>query len=227
MNYEDFRATWNDALQASGLIEIPFSSQETVNAASMDRNYQVFVTSTQGYTHPRAFSVSAKLSYRWDALLTARFATTEEDMLIGIYGRKQLPKTLMPLLRLDVQFQANINHNVLFPIPDNSALHKWVDTVFSSVFPLFPTDIDESAAMPEVYSWCQEPEVQLICSDNGQFFLKGLSMAAAQMIKLPRQWDDPHRRPDPSPEEALITLFESVYQGLEVWQNALEALVVS
>jgi len=65
-----------------------------------------------------------------------------------------------------------------------------------------------------ILSWCGEPEVQLSCSPGGQLYFQKVSLPTYQMIRLPRQWDDPQRR-DPRPAKDLVEFFHQVKEALQ------------
>ena len=75
MNYDTFRALWHEALSASGLL--PFSPRpaESIDVHGMNRTYRIYV-STPDRRHTRPFHVTATLGWRWEALHSARTATT-------------------------------------------------------------------------------------------------------------------------------------------------------
>ena len=228
MNYETFRSLWSQTLGARDLKLFEHTIQETMDTVSLKRSYRALVRRQQERSAPSPFSVSAELTWDWDALLTARFATTEEDMLTEVFGRKRRPKnTLAPWLRLDVRLLAMVQGDGFYPFPGSSAWRDWAAMVFADVSPHFPNVMEGDPEMPSVVSWCQEPEIQLTCSAGGQLYLLGASLAAAQIIHMPRQWDDTQRRPDPDPQKQLIEFFRRVQSGLEAWQGALDELLTT
>ena len=92
MNYETFRTLWAQSLRICDLKLAEHTVQETLNPVSLRRSYRALVRQLPESSAPAPFSVSAELSWDWDALLTARFATTEEDVLTEFFGRKRRPK---------------------------------------------------------------------------------------------------------------------------------------
>lgn len=100
MDYDAFRRVWNEELAQSRLLVFP-SANETLDLRSMERSYSTFVEPAGGQG-AEPFHVSAKLSWRWDALQTARAATTEDDMLGQLLGREQIDdvETERPWLRV-------------------------------------------------------------------------------------------------------------------------------
>jgi hypothetical protein len=71
------RDHWHEALQAASLLTtFPLWPTETIDLPTMDRTYRVMLP-WHRQTEAKRFSVTATLSWNWDALLSARFATTE------------------------------------------------------------------------------------------------------------------------------------------------------
>ena len=228
MMYETFRTLWTQALKACDLQLFEHTIQETLDPVSLKRSHRALARRQRESNELPPFSVSVELTWEWDALLTARFATTEEDVLTELFGRKQRPKyTQAPWLRLDVRLLARVQGDGFYPFPGSSAWRDWTAMVFAEVSPHFPNVMDDDPKMPSVVSWCQEPEIQLTCSASGQLYLLGVSLAAAQLIYLPRQWDDLQRRSDPDPQKQLAEFFRRLHAGLGTWQDALDELVTA
>jgi hypothetical protein len=85
MNYDSFRAAWQQALREAGLQPFLFPPTETVDLGRMSRTYQtdIHLGSAQ---QAEPFYVTASLTWTWDALQSARTATTEEDLLMELLG---------------------------------------------------------------------------------------------------------------------------------------------
>ena len=98
MNYDNFRLAWQEAL-AGAVLRIWGFPDEAIVLPDMARTYRTYV-SLGGMPPADAFNVTAELSWEWDALLSARSETTEEDMLMQILGdgRRNAP-TESPWLR--------------------------------------------------------------------------------------------------------------------------------
>lgn len=77
--------------------------------ASLDGSHREVIRRAIRRPARRAVHISAALEYRWDALQTARTATTEEDMLQELLGldRTRKPRTEKPWLRVDVTLRAS------------------------------------------------------------------------------------------------------------------------
>ncbi len=119
MRYEEFKAAWDEALRESHLPVIGGSGggEETLELRWLDRRYKVYVEPIGGQ-HVEPFTVTATLSWRWKAELTARSATTEEDLLRSLLGREEADEieTEQPWLR-------EMFERV------RSALHAWMEVM--------------------------------------------------------------------------------------------------
>ena len=82
MNYDHFRAVWHETLRAAGLLPSTTRPVETVDLGRMSRTYSVGVELEHAQRF-RPFYVTAGLSWRWDALQSARTATTEWEDCLG------------------------------------------------------------------------------------------------------------------------------------------------
>ena len=228
MDYADFRRNWDESLKRSGLVREKIFAEERLGLTSMDRLYQVVIPYRVGNNSPRLFYITAELNWRWDALLSARFATTEDDLLTELLGRKHPESSEQPFLRVNVGLHASVPRDGFFPFPGSAAWRDWAAEVTSLVAPHFPMVADDDPEHPALNSWLEEPEIQLNCSPGGQLYLLGVSLAAGQMICLPRQWDDPEqRRRDLEPDAQLDELFERLEMGLDAWQGALDELLTA
>jgi hypothetical protein len=81
MQYEAFRAAFYEALRESRLTMIGQWGSESLDLRNLDRTYEVYVHAV-GARKAEPFWPSAKLSFRWVSLTTARTATNEADTLI-------------------------------------------------------------------------------------------------------------------------------------------------
>ena len=124
MDYADFRRSWDEALKRSGLVREKVFVEERLGLTSMDRLYQVVIPYRFGNNSPRLFYITAELSWRWDALLSARFATTEDDLLTELLGRKHPKSSELPILRVDVGLQASVPRDGFFPFPGSAAWRR-------------------------------------------------------------------------------------------------------
>jgi hypothetical protein len=90
------------------------------------RTYRIFVE-LHRLQRARSFHVTAELSWRWDALQTARTATREEDVLEELLGRDgYYLVTERPRLRVDVTLRANLPLDSPLPLRRAEAWRRWV-----------------------------------------------------------------------------------------------------
>lgn len=222
MRYDDFRDCWHDALKKTGLTAtFPLWPTETIDRSTMDRSYSVYLRLTST-PETRPFHVSAKVSWQWDVLLSARFATTEEDMLMQIYGVFGIHEdTDVPWLRVDVTLYATLPPDVVLPMPSAGHWHRWASVVTTRLEPLLPTESNDEM---HIFSWSGEPRVNLDCSTTGQLYLYGVELSGWQGVNLPRQWDDPDKW-DAEPDEQLRDFAHRLNEAMRVWQESLERLL--
>lgn len=228
MNYEEFKELWTWALRESGLpIGGVTPIEETLDLRSTDRHCKSFV-----YAHDRVatFHVSAELGFRWDALQTARTATTEEDLLRTLFRREsQRPRTAHPWLRVDVTLRAATAWGQEVVLPPAPAWQRWARETLGrleTIEPVLPSETIREGrnGLPEVLAWQSEPELQVLCGPAGELKLRGVEVATWQAVELPRRWDDPDRRPDQRPDAQLEAMVRRLRVAMDAWMEALDHL---
>jgi hypothetical protein len=224
MDQSGFLSTWNKALDAAGLNIPVFFQDQSVDLRSMDRTYHAYVHFGLS-SHPfDPFHVAVELSWRWTAFLSARFATTEEDLLMELYGEHGLYEdTDQPWLRVDFTFHAGVQRDLHFPFPSPAVWQKWASSVTSQILPSFAEEFDEDE-YDRFFSYCGEPVIETNCSSSGQFSLFKVSLPAWKGISLPRQWDDPERPPEEDPFDSLVELFAWIRKTAQLWGESLKVL---
>ncbi len=223
MNYDDFRMAWQEALAQARLQTWSFTN-ETITLRNMARAYRTHV-SLGGPSSADAFNVTAELSWEWDALLSARSETVEEDLLMQVLGddRRGTP-TIPPWLRVDVVLHATRPWGKLLPMPAPAVWQRWVAEVGARLDHLLLRDVEDRDDLPAVLAWRGEPETRFICQPDGQLALAAVQVAAWEGILLPRQWDNPERSCEEEPDEQLADLLGRVAQALRVWEEGLRHL---
>lgn len=230
MNYEQFKDCWTFALRESGLpIYFGEPLEETLDLRSTDRCCKTFV-----HMHSNrvaTFNVSAELGFRWEALQTARTRCTEDDMVRQLFGgdRSQYPRTEVPWMRVDVILHASTLCGKEIPMPSNEVWRNWARETLSrleNVEPLLPIEQvrENRKGMLEILAWKSEPELTVLCKPDGALVLRGVEIAAGQVIKLPRKWDDDSRKQDKGPHDQLAALFRRLKASLHGWTQALDHL---
>jgi hypothetical protein len=229
MRYEQFKTAWDDAFRSSGL-SAPFGFTENLDIASTSRTYEVFISPIGGFGSP-PITVMGTLSWRWKALHTARAATTEEDMLAELFGRRDVrrPVTAQPWIRIDILLSATFDYGKEIPFPPPAVWEKWsreASTRLQTIEPLVPKKtVREGQDGLEVLAWAGEPKITAGCTSDGAIRLKAVEWTAWQGITLPRHFDDPDRRPDPLPNQQLIEMFRRVRASLQAWKEMTDHLV--
>jgi hypothetical protein len=222
MNYQQFRDLWHAALQ-SALPRIPHSIApvESIDLDDMSRSYTLIFS---GGLHPKCepFYLTAAIEWNWDALLSARYATTEEDMLMEIFGDFGIyaDDTVPPRLRMDVRLTAGVPDEVAYPLPA-AQWQDWVRQVSDELQSLLPTGYEEDWG---VCAYSDEIQANVKVLKDGQLGLESMTFKAWQTIKLPRQWDHPEKS-DPDPEDALFDFAGRISRALTVLENSLARLV--
>jgi hypothetical protein len=227
MNYDLFRTLWHEALETANLVNLPFQPVETVELDGMSRTHEIAVA-LSGAQPASPFYVTATLSWRWDAALSARSATTEEDLLVDILGQDgYYLVTERPWLRVDVTLNATVPLDSPLPMPGADAWRRWTAEVAARLSPLLPIDCAEAEYPVEdgyrsrVLSARDEPEARLRCDPDGGLYLTGVYLPAWQGIDLPRQWDNSDREPDDWPDDDLADFAARVRQALQEWEECL------
>lgn len=222
MNYQEFRELWHDALQAARLqIPYPIGPTERINLRDMSRTYELVL---YGGSQPKCepFHIAATIEWDWDAVLSARYATTEEDMLMQIFGDfGSHEDTVPPRLRMDVCLSAGVPHGTVYPMPALAQWQRWVRQTSDQLQSLLPTGYDNEGLIC-AYSDPLQATVKLL--EDGQLSLEKVTFKAWQAILLPRQWDDPEKC-DPYPEQTLLDFANRISKALIALENSLAHLV--
>jgi hypothetical protein len=230
MNYDQFKDLWTWALRESGLpIHSGEPLEETLDLRSTDRRCKSFVHLPSDRV--AAFGVSAEVGFRWDVLQTARTRSTEEDMVRQLFGveRSQYPRTEAPWLRVDVILHASTLWGQEIPMPSNEVWRSWTREILSrleNVEPLLPIEQvrENRKGMLEILAWQSEPELKVLCKPDGTLVLRGVEIAAGQVIQLERKWDDRSRKQDKGPHDQLAALFRRLKASLHGWTQTLDHL---
>jgi hypothetical protein len=227
MNYDDFRAAWDEALRRANLLSFHDHPEEVIDTKAMARRYIIRL----GMTHPQPaepFFGSMELRWEWDALKSARTQTIEEDVVVELLGRAdaQNIRTERPWLRVDISLAGKLPLGKPLILPTRE-MGAWVAETIRRVDPLlFPSGRSKSGALP-VDSWRGEPEAQVQFGADGELWLLGVELAAWQAITLPRQWDDREVESDEPPQLQLEAFAQRLHEALQAWKDCLKALVPS
>ena len=223
MNYQEFRDLWHDAIQAARMqIPQPIQPTERINLRDMSRSYELVLFSSL-HLKCEPFHLVATIQWDWDTTLSARYATTEEDLLMEIFGDFGIHDndTVLPQLRMDVCLSASIPYESVYPLPPLAHWQLWVRQASDDLQALLPTGYEADGSIC-AYSGPIEANVKIL--EDGNFSLERVSFKAWQAIKLPRQWDDPEKR-DPYPDGVLLDFAERIAKAISVLENSLARLV--
>jgi len=225
MNYDNFCSLWFDALKSASFpSSFPLWPTENVDTKTMDRSYSIIIHWPSSVQLEGRFNVTASLGWNWDSLLSARFSTTEEDMLMQIFGDFDIHEnTEQPWLRVDISLNAIVSYKHPMPLPYESTWRSWVSEVYSQVSPIFGNEESKSGEEGGTLTWCGEPEARFQCAQSGELFLMGVNLSAFQGINLPRQWDHPDKW-DEGPEQQIDDFFKRVKTLLQAWDDSLRFL---
>lgn len=222
MNYQEFRDMWHDALREARLqIPYPIGPTEQINLLNMSRSYELVI---YGGVHQKSepFHLTATIEWDWDATLSARYATTEEDMLMQIFGDFGIhtEATVPPQLRMDVCLSAGVPYGTVYPMPAVVQWQRWVRQASDELQLILPTGYDEDGGIC-AYSDPIQASVKLL--EDGRLNLESMTFKAWQAIRLPRQWDDPEKR-DPSPVGELQDFARRIARAMNALENSLAGL---
>jgi hypothetical protein len=229
MRYEEFRQAFMLALRESKLGLIGLWPTETIDLRSTDRKLEVHVEPIGG-SDAEPFFVAATISWTWRALDTARSATKEEDMLTELFGRDEAAEILadQPWLRVDIEFRGSLPWGKPLPMPASTAWAAWTREVVGRLErtePLTPEDhvVPNATGALEVLAWQGPPKAEIACNPTAALELEAVTIAAMQLIELPRTLDV-GVEPDDGPEPQLRAMFQRIRAALMAWMQALDHL---
>lgn len=232
MQYEEFRKVFDGALRASGVSMVGASAEETLDTRCLTRRYKTHLESSRREVGP--FYVGAGIWFEWDALMTERGRTPDEQVLSQIIERDpdeyDEVETLRPTIRVDIELRATTLWGKHPPLPNRSAWQAWAKSLQESfegkVALIPPRTIRETLdGRAEVLAWQGEPRADVgVGPLAGELLLRGVYYSAFQLLELPRIIEDSEVEPDPAPNDELQAMFGRVRSGLAVWGEALKEL---
>lgn len=232
VNYDEFKSVFMSALRESGLPMIGLTPEEVLGLRSADRTFTLGVEPIDREIG-RPFHIAATISFRWDAIQTARTLSCEEDLLVELLGREDAQdiETARPSLRVDVKLRASLAWGKGMPMPAPATWAKWSREALGrleTIEPLISEDVmrESPDGYHAILGWQGDPEMKVTCNALGELRLEAISVSAFQMIDLPRKWDDPEREPDDDPHEQLRAMFARVRAALHAWGEVMDHLRV-
>jgi hypothetical protein len=222
VTYDEFKALWLLALRESGLRT--FGVDALTESLELRATARTAESVVEPYHRPDPFTVCAKFRWRWDALHSARTATTEEDLLTELFGRDDgaRARTRRPWLRVDISLHASLPLSQPMPLPSKATWATWVRDVIhtlASRTPIVPRDTfrEDGQGQLEILAYQGEPEASVLCMPDGELKLDAVEVSAWQAIELVRKWSDSSRRPDKGVGEQLDQMFARVKTALGAW----------
>ena len=181
MNYQEFVDLWRSAwCQTRFQLLHTLNPVETIDIHSMERTYNTaYVWPTMGLTAP--FSGCVEISWTWNALLTARPSTTEEDFLMETYGEFGIHEdTVPPWLRIDILFETYAS---FVPLPFLTSWQNWIAEVNAKVNPTLLQEDFSVEDTPLSYSWRGEPDSKSATRSDHIFWSKRRNLPSICPLK--------------------------------------------
>lgn len=233
VKYEEFRSQLVENLIEAGLSPIG-GADETLSPRSVDRQFEGHYAQHGEFAGAgrKPLFVTATVSFRWNALLAARFETTEEDFAMQVFGDfDAVDRVVMeePSLRLDTTLTASLNFDKSAPMPDARRLRSFTKEALGRLesterlLPKSTSDIDERGNLI-VLSWQGEPQVEARLTPAGELRLHAVKISAFEIIPLPRHFDDHERDVDEPVEGRLKSLASRIHAALTAWGQATDHL---
>jgi hypothetical protein len=230
MDYDEFKSSIMAALHESRLPILGLAPGEVLDLHGLQRTFTVGVEPLDPDIG-KPFHVAATISFRWDAIQTARTLSCEEDLLVELLGREDAQdiETERPSLRVDVKLHASLEWGKGLPMPAPATWAKWSREALGrleKIEPLISEDVVRESAdgYHAILGWQGDPEMKVTCNGLGELRLGSICVKAFQMIDLPRKWDDPEREADEDPHEQLRAMFARVRAALYAWAEVMDHL---
>jgi hypothetical protein len=200
INYETLKRKWERALKRCRFFRFN-DTQEILNWNAMSRCVESGVlVRPLGFTMGNGlFELGAMLSWGWSALQTARYHTTEDDILAQMVGPDTLENIPLPTTEEDTQSEMRIHAEIkvhirrdrtVYPAQfDLNGLANGIAACIGRFFESVKDHKPESPADPYFYvCWVSEPGARLRWTDDG-FAIDAIVVELSERFLLPRAWD--------------------------------------
>lgn len=228
VNYSEFRRLLLDALRDEDFDVLPIV--DSLDTDSLDRTCSVPVAARQQLTPP--FHAGAEVSFRWRAVHSARFATTEEDFLSEIVDRDRAERmnTERPWVRVDMNLRASTPWGKPIRMASPEKLSRWRHELrvrLDEIERLLPEDeVEETASGELAYlAYKGEPQITVTSDADGNLLLSRIVLESFVAVHPPRVWDDPERPEDDEVHVEVEQMAKRLRAALYAWGEALDHLV--
>ncbi len=242
MRYDDFRDGLKDALREAGYVLWPARTEETLDLRSAARSWKTFLDADHLATaeplaaslgslsaggqggEAAAFHVCQEVSFTWSARDFARTDTTEDDLLIELFGGDEdLPATLPRHLRIDMALHATLPWGSRALMPSRSHWRSWACSVDSHMAAILPAETPMMDGRPVVVmAWRGMAEVTSRCADDGELCLGAVTLPTWQAVVPPRVRDGEDDDGDITAQ--LKSLAQSYRIALDEWVECVAEL---
>jgi hypothetical protein len=225
MNHEQFLRVVVDELGEAGLEVTPVGRTEHLELRHGDRKVALELPDF-GRERDEVLTCWTTVEWTWRALQSARAATTEEDVLVELFGhRSVMPETEPGAVRVDVTLKATAPWGSNLTLPDSATWARWSAAVHAALEPLLGLELVEGEdGQRRVVGGWESPVVELACDAAGHLTVSRLEARAFELVDIPRVWDDSRRPPDPDPRERLADLARRLVEARTAWREALGEL---
>ena len=225
MRYDELRNSLLLVLRDADLFTSFDRPAETIELEGMSRGWKSTIGSgSRPEVEP--FHAYGEVSFRWDALDSARTQTMEEDVVTELFGRdEELPETMERLLRIDLVLHAKLPWDSKTPMPEGALWRSWSQRVDEELSSVLAREVAELQGDPlVVMGSLGSVEVESRCSPEGDLRLSGVSLSSWQTLVLPRIRDGFDSDPDVDVDRELEDLAEGYRIALDLWMGCVADL---
>ena len=173
MRYDEFRDHLEAALQRNSLHLHGLQRVETVELASTERHWRVYV---HGAASPSTepFDVSAEIGFAWSPFDAARSYAREEDLLTELIGReKRLPRTERRWKRVDLCLHATLPYGSTTAMPEPQLFGAWTTSILEKIHGAFAEVEEKEGRIVAVLGAHEDVDVQAHYQPDGVVSCEG------------------------------------------------------